>query len=170
MIGDACAFLDPIFSTGVFLAMRSAERAAETVDAILRAVDSERVLQNKYQREVAHGLRTFSWFIFRFTTPAMGWLFANPRDTMGLERAMISMLGGDVFENRATLRRLHIFRALYLLRSFASLKQSIASAFARRHDDARSAVADSTIEIESTARFPAVFRAVTFQFHYAATR
>jgi flavin-dependent dehydrogenase len=132
MIGDACAFLDPIFSTGVFLAMRSAERAAETVDAILRAVDSERVLQKKYQREVAHGLRTFSWFIFRFTTPAMGWLFANPRDTMGLERAMISMLGGDVFENRATLRRLHIFRALYLLRSFASLKQSIASAFARR--------------------------------------
>jgi flavin-dependent dehydrogenase len=132
MIGDACAFLDPIFSTGVYLAMRSAERASETVNAILQEPGKERSLQRKYRREVRHGLGIFSWFIFRFTTPAMAWLFANPRNVLGIEQAVISMLAGDIFENEPALRRLHIFRGLYLLQSLRTFKQSVASMFARR--------------------------------------
>jgi flavin-dependent dehydrogenase len=132
MIGDACAFLDPIFSTGVFLAMHSAERASEIVDSILKGTGDERTLHKAYTRQHASGIRRFSWFIFRFTSPAMGWLFANPRNTWGIEGAMISMLGGDVFDNEPALRRLHIFRALYFLRSLGTLKKSISSMFARR--------------------------------------
>lgn len=132
MIGDACAFLDPVFSTGVFLAMHSAERASEIVDAILRGTGNERTLQKAYTREHADGIRRFSWFIYRFTSPAMGWLFANPRNMWGIEQAMISMLGGDVFDNQPALRRLIIFRFIYFLRACGTLKQSIASVFARR--------------------------------------
>jgi flavin-dependent dehydrogenase len=132
MIGDACAFLDPIFSTGVYLAMRSAERASDTVDAILREPRRERALQRKYRSELQHGLSIFSWFIFRFTTPAMAWLFANPRNVFGLEQAVVSMLAGDIFENRPALRRLRIFRGLYLARSLRTLNQSIASLLVRR--------------------------------------
>jgi flavin-dependent dehydrogenase len=42
MIGDAFAFLDPVFSSGVYLAMSGAEQAAEVVDASLRfsSIDS----------------------------------------------------------------------------------------------------------------------------------
>ena len=36
MIGDAFAFLDPVFSSGVYLAMSGAEQAADVVDAALR--------------------------------------------------------------------------------------------------------------------------------------
>src|SRR3989454_12804440 len=35
LIGDAFAFLDPVFSSGVFLALRSGELAADAVDAAL---------------------------------------------------------------------------------------------------------------------------------------
>jgi flavin-dependent dehydrogenase len=113
MAGDAGAFVDPIFSTGVFLAMRSAERIAAVVDSVLRDPAGERSLQRAYEREAWDGLRALSWFILRFTTPAMRWLFANPRNNLKLEQAVISMLAGDVFDNPAVRRRLALFRLLY---------------------------------------------------------
>jgi flavin-dependent dehydrogenase len=36
MIGDAFAFLDPVFSSGVYLAMSGAEQAVAVVDTALR--------------------------------------------------------------------------------------------------------------------------------------
>ena len=36
MVGDACAFIDPVFSTGVYLAMVSAFAAADAVEGCLR--------------------------------------------------------------------------------------------------------------------------------------
>ena len=44
------------------------------------------------------GLDEFKWFIYRFTTPTMKHLFAHPRDVLGVERAVVSMLAGDVFD------------------------------------------------------------------------
>jgi flavin-dependent dehydrogenase len=37
LVGDAFAFLDPLFSTGVFLALKSAEMAADTLHEVLSA-------------------------------------------------------------------------------------------------------------------------------------
>ena len=70
MVGDAYAFVDPIFSTGVFLAMYSAELAADVVSGALREPTRERRLQRAYERNVRNGLSALSWFIFRFKTPA----------------------------------------------------------------------------------------------------
>ena len=36
MVGDAYAFVDPVFSSGVYLGMNSAEHAADVVDGVLR--------------------------------------------------------------------------------------------------------------------------------------
>ena len=65
-------FLDPIFSSGVYLAMNSAERAAEVVAASLREPRREAALQRDYARFVRRGLNQLSWFIFRFTLPGHG--------------------------------------------------------------------------------------------------
>jgi len=116
MAGDSSAFVDPVFSSGVYLAMHGATRAAELVDKVL-AGKRERPLQRAYTREMRAGLREFSWFIVRFTTPALAWLFANPRNTFQVEQAMISMLSGHVFDAGATLRRLRVFKFLYYLTS-----------------------------------------------------
>jgi len=116
MAGDSSAFVDPVFSSGVYLAMHSATRAAELVDAVLGGA-RERPLQRAYVRELRAGLEEFSWFILRFTTPALAWLFANPRNVMRVEEAMVSMLSGHVFGARATLRRLRVFKALYYITS-----------------------------------------------------
>jgi flavin-dependent dehydrogenase len=124
MVGDAGAFLDPVFSTGVYLAMHGANRAAELIGRVL---DGERAapLQRAYQREMRGGLREFSWFIVRFTTPALSWLFANPRNGLRMEEAMVSMLAGRVFRARATLRRLRLFKLLYYVVSAAMWRDTL---------------------------------------------
>lgn len=132
MVGDAGAFVDPIFSTGVYLAMRSAERAAQVVDRVLENPAAERRLQRSYEREVWAGLRSLSWFIERFNAPATRWLFANPRNSLGMEQAVISMLAGDVFGTPMIGRRLAIFKALYYLLSLRHLPETLAYLRKRR--------------------------------------
>lgn len=115
MAGDAYAFVDPIFSSGVFLAMHGAERAAELVDAVLREPAREAALQAAYRKRIDGGIGVFSWFIERFTSPVMGELFQRPRNFWQVEQAVIAMLAGNVFDDRAVLRRLRAFRFIYAL-------------------------------------------------------
>ena len=114
MVGDAFGFLDPIFSSGVYLAMQSAERAAEVVAECLRTPRREAALQRGYARFVRRGLDQLSWFIYRFNSPAMARLFAHPRDVLQVEQAMVSMLAGDVFDSRRVWWRLQLFKLIYL--------------------------------------------------------
>jgi flavin-dependent dehydrogenase len=113
MVGDAYAFVDPVFSSGVYLGMNSAEQAADVVDRALRDPARERALQQAMEARLKRGLKHFQWFIYRFTTPVMRHLFNNPRNVWQVEQAVISMLAGDVFDNAKVLRRLRVFRAIY---------------------------------------------------------
>ncbi|MHB8911709.1 MAG: NAD(P)/FAD-dependent oxidoreductase [Lysobacter sp.] len=115
MVGDAYAFVDPVFSSGVYLGMNSAEQAAAVVDGALREPRREAALQRAMATRLTRGLKHFQWFIYRFTTPVMRHLFNHPSNAWQVEQAVISMLAGDVFDNPAVLRRLRVFRCLYAL-------------------------------------------------------
>lgn len=119
MLGDAYSFVDPMFSSGVFLAMNSAELAAGLVDGSLRAPAREAALQRAFRKRVDAGLDEFKWFIYRFTSPVMQHLFTHPRNFCKVEQAVVSMLAGDVFDTRPVLRRLRVFRAIYALTALA---------------------------------------------------
>ena len=114
MIGDAFAFVDPVFSSGVHLAMSSAERGIDVartwLDGDARAY--KRACRN-YERITRRGLETFAWFIYRFRTPTMSYLFSNPKNWFRLIEGVVSMLAGDVFTNRAVRRRLIMFKGVY---------------------------------------------------------
>jgi flavin-dependent dehydrogenase len=125
LLGDAYAFVDPIFSSGVFLAMHSADRAADLVDAALRTPARERALQRAWEKRLDRGLNEFSWFIFRFTSPVMRRLFAQPRNDWQIEQAVISMLAGDVFDSEAVRRRLRAFRLIYAVNAIAIAPQAL---------------------------------------------
>jgi flavin-dependent dehydrogenase len=49
LVGDAAAFIDPLFSTGVMLAMKSASTAAKTINAILTESAREAELTDSYE-------------------------------------------------------------------------------------------------------------------------
>ncbi|MBS7458746.1 NAD(P)/FAD-dependent oxidoreductase [Coralloluteibacterium stylophorae] len=145
LVGDAFAFLDPIFSSGVFLAMHSAERAVAVVEAALRAPRSAPRLRRRFERDYRRGLREFSWFITRFTSPTMRQLFRSPRNVWQVEQAVISMLAGDVFDSPAVTRRLRVFRMIYRLTALGQTREALAAWRARRRQ-ARAGFGDETLQ------------------------
>jgi flavin-dependent dehydrogenase len=123
MVGDAFAFVDPVFSSGVYLAMHSGKHAAALVDAILKNPSHETALQAAFEKRIRRGVRVFSWFIYRFNSPVMRSLFAAPRNVLKVEQGVISMLAGDVFDSGPVMRRLHLFKAIYAATGLANFKR-----------------------------------------------
>jgi flavin-dependent dehydrogenase len=112
-IGDAFAFLDPVFSSGVYLAMSGAEQAVQVVDVALREPQREARLLRTLEKRQRAGMRRFSFFIYRFNGPVMTQLFRHPKNTFKLEQAVISMLAGDLFDTPEVLQRLRLFKLVY---------------------------------------------------------
>jgi flavin-dependent dehydrogenase len=123
LAGDAYAFVDPVFSSGVYLAMSSAERAASVVeDWLLGRRLRYRARLLLHELRVRRAIRTFSWFIYRFTSPAMRELFSRPRNILGAQQAVISMLAGDVYAGGLVRARIAVFKILYGTTSLRKLR------------------------------------------------
>lgn len=97
LIGDAYAFLDPIYSTGVYLAMESAERGADTVESCLRDPSHRQGYLQRHARIMERGLSRLSWFIYRFNEPAMQALFLLPINPFNIRGSVVALLAGDAF-------------------------------------------------------------------------
>ena len=145
LVGDALAFVDPMFSSGVYLAMNSAALGADAVDAALRAPAREAALMAQLERHLTRGLDEFKWFIYRFTSPTMKRLFARPRNTFQVEEAVVAMLAGDVFDSPAVRRRLRMFRASYALTALRRAPQAWMD-WRHRRRQARVVFRDETLQ------------------------
>ena len=66
LIGDAFAFLDPVFSSGVFLALRSAEMGADAVDAALQAGDVSASRFRDYGDQLCKGIESMRRLVYTF--------------------------------------------------------------------------------------------------------
>ena len=115
MVGDAFAFLDPVFSSGVYLAMSGAEQAAAVVDTALREPGREAHLLRKLESRQRAGMTRFAFFIYRFNSPIMDRIFRQPRNIWQIEQGVISMLAGDLFDSPNVVRRLRAFKLVYAL-------------------------------------------------------
>jgi flavin-dependent dehydrogenase len=96
-IGDAIAFLDPIFSAGVFLAMQSAEMAA---DEIVRAFREDRFEARRfaaYERRFHRGMEPFRRLIESFYDPSFLEVFLQPKPILGMVDAVTGVLAGGTF-------------------------------------------------------------------------
>lgn len=115
LVGDAFAFVDPVFSSGVHLALNSAIQGAQVVEAALRAAPNFIEKQKAFEASVRHGLSIYSWFIRRFTQPAFRTLFMAPRNYFRMKEAVLSVLAGDVFGKSPTGVPIFLFKCLYYI-------------------------------------------------------
>jgi flavin-dependent dehydrogenase len=145
LIGDAWAFLDPVFSSGVFLSMYSARQASHVIDGALREPGREAMLQKHYAKHMRRGYARFAWFIYRFNSPMMKALFADPRNVLQVEQGVISMLAGDVFDDKRVLSKLRIFKTLYAITALLN-PRGWAADLADRHRQNRMRVATDNAE------------------------
>jgi flavin-dependent dehydrogenase len=66
LVGDAFAFLDPLFSTGVFLALKSGEMAADTLHEALLAGDVSAARFDAYYEKQRHAVMSFRRLVRAF--------------------------------------------------------------------------------------------------------
>ena len=111
LVGDAAGFIDPIFSTGVFMAMKGADNAANAVEQRLRR-GSMRLLR-KYERSVNGALHRYFRFISNFYRREFLEVFMQPQNKFGLLPAIVGVLAGNIFTKSIPNRlRLELFFAL----------------------------------------------------------
>jgi len=120
-VGDAFGFIDPIFSTGVHLALIGAEDAAYAILAARKQPARRSRYLMEYDRKVQRRIRYVSWFIYSIHDTSFRQLLLNPCNLFGIESAIISLLAGDFSPDRRTGIRVLLFKAI---RKVAQLKKS----------------------------------------------
>ncbi len=115
MIGDAFAFIDPIFSSGVLLAMTSGELGAAVADTWLDNPAAGRVMARRAERDLRRAMRRIGWLIYRINTPALRLMFMAPGNTLRMRDGLISVLAGHLRGNLRLIVPLLAFRTVYYM-------------------------------------------------------
>ncbi|MDE8346181.1 MAG: NAD(P)/FAD-dependent oxidoreductase [Acidocella sp.] len=144
MVGDAFSFIDPVFSTGVYLAMTMGFRGAEAVAACLSKPEKSAKILRRYDAGARNALGAFTWFIYRIREPAMRNLFMSPRNYFRVEEAVLSLLAGDMQGGWSTRWRLYIFRTIYYITKFAHLRHLVHNVKPRQTKPLAPASAEAT--------------------------
>jgi len=100
MIGDAFGFVDPMFSTGVLMAMTAGELGAKAADTWLDDPARGAALCRATNAELARAMDRIGWLIYRINDPVMRSLFMAPRNTLWMRDGIINMLAGNLAGGR----------------------------------------------------------------------
>jgi flavin-dependent dehydrogenase len=129
LMGDAAAFIDPVWSSGVWLAMSSAEMAADAVHRALGGdparADLSRGVWRGYEREVRRHVRGYLRIVSRFYEPRFMDVFLSPGGRFGLRGAVISLLAGLIEPSAAVRARLELFYAILRLQRVVRLAPEV---------------------------------------------
>lgn len=98
-VGDAGAFIDPVFSSGVFLSVKAAEMAAGVIrDAFASGDFSEKSFAG-YEEKVRQGTKVFWAFIDAFYNKDFLKQMVTSRRRQLLQRSITSLLAGDIYND-----------------------------------------------------------------------
>ena len=104
LIGDAFGFLDPVYSTGLFLALKSGEMAADAVVEAFKDNDFSQTSLGRFGDSFVEGMETFRKLVYAFYTKEFSFarfLSEYPEHLGGI----VDILSGDVYRRDVT----HIF-------------------------------------------------------------
>ncbi len=104
LIGDAFGFLDPVYSTGLFLALQSGEMAADTIIEAFRDNDFSETKLGAFGQKFVDGMEAFRKLVYAFYTKDFSFarfLSEYPEHLGGI----VDILSGDVYRRDVT----HIF-------------------------------------------------------------
>ncbi|WP_018981197.1 NAD(P)/FAD-dependent oxidoreductase [Saccharibacter floricola] len=96
IIGDAFGFLDPVFSSGVMLAMNGALRGAKVAQAWLKDPKRGRKEARKAERQTRKEMRLIGWLVYRINDPLLRYFFMRPKNhPLRMRDAIIALLAGN---------------------------------------------------------------------------
>ena len=115
LAGDAAGFIDPIFSSGVFLAVFSGELCADVLNEVLDHPRKARRLFAGYERAVNRAMDIYLRFVNAWYTKEFIEVFLAPRNILGLAPAVNAVLGGNVGNSFPIRWRMWVFYFLVWL-------------------------------------------------------
>jgi flavin-dependent dehydrogenase len=95
-VGDAAGFMDPVFSSGVYIAMYSGRLAARNVLASLAAGDDGSRRFKSYEKAIRRAMDLYLEMIEGYYTQPFMELFMEPREKFRLPDAMVAILAGEL--------------------------------------------------------------------------
>ena len=128
LAGDAAGFVDPIFSSGVMLALKSGIKAAEL---IVKAEKSQRHLTRweryAYTRKMTGWMNRYAGIIGAFYDRSGFEVFMNPIHFMKIPNSIARLVGGDAEPGFLDRLRLDAFMLICRAQRLASIAPSIPS-------------------------------------------
>lgn len=110
LAGDAAGFIDPVFSSGVFLAIMSAEKAADSLDEILRDESLKPRLFREYSGRVNRVMDMYLTFVNSwYRGKEFVEVFLNPTEMLQLAAAVNAVLAGNEGVSFAIKWRMWVF-------------------------------------------------------------
>jgi flavin-dependent dehydrogenase len=97
LVGDAATFIDPIFSTGVCLAMMGAAETARQIAAVLSEGRDPRRARRAYERYLRRTTAPFFRLVRSYYRHPFRELVISGGGPFGVDRAALSLLAGAVF-------------------------------------------------------------------------
>jgi flavin-dependent dehydrogenase len=97
LAGDALGFIDPVYSSGVFLALKSGELVADTINEAFEADDFSVERLSQWYPGYRAGVENFRKLVYAFYTP--GFSFGSfLRQYPQFKTNLVDILIGDVFK------------------------------------------------------------------------
>ena len=124
LLGDAFTFIDPMFSSGVFLAMQSAFDGAEVVSAALDRPRALPAARRRFEQRMRARPRDYSWFIYRVTNPTIRDMFMHPKNMFRVKQGLMSLLAADLGHGLPYRASLTMFKVVYYLISVAHWRRT----------------------------------------------
>jgi len=125
VVGDAGSFLDPVFSSGVAIAMESGLEGAQAVESGLSSGNLSSRTFRRFDRRQCGRYRSFRRFVLGFYTSAFRDLFFSPEPPARMFRAVVTVLAGHWRPSWRT--------RLWLFLFFLSVRIQARFGFAPRH-------------------------------------
>jgi len=121
LAGDAAGFIDPVFSSGVFLAVLAGEQAADALHEILDRPAKRRKLFARYERSINKAMDVYLRFVDAWYSKEFIEVFLHPQDILQIPPAVNAVLGGNIGDSFAIKWRMWIFYLLVRLQRYFPL-------------------------------------------------
>lgn len=127
LCGDAATFIDPVFSTGVCLGMRSGEDAAKSVSEIIQKQSNPARCRRGFSRRARSSSKPMFKLVRMFYRHQFRELFLFGKGPLSLHGAVLEVLRGNVFPKPrfAVTWRFNLFIFFCWLQRFVSVTPAL---------------------------------------------
>ena len=121
LAGDAAGFIDPVFSSGVFLALLAGEQCADILHVVLDHPQKARRLFAKYEKLLRRVMKGYLRFVDAWYSKEFIEVFLYPQDVLQIPPAVNAVLGGNISGSFAIRWRMSAFYFIVWLQRYLPL-------------------------------------------------